>query len=76
MPKTISRECFRLYVMQAHIAAGNAQIMMMEGIATNTGVPVIEDRMINEAISHLEKASHQLRVALARVEDPEEGESQ
>ena len=76
MPTTITRDTFRRYVALAHAEAANAQRLMMEGLTTAAGFPAVEDSNMRSAIVRLEKAAQTLRVGLARVEDPEAGESQ
>ena len=73
MPNTINRDTFRRYVALAHAEAANAQRMMIEGITATDGYPQIENRIIADAVTQLEKAAHMLRSALARVEDQQEG---
>ena len=76
MPNTITRDTFRRYVALAHAEAANAQRLMMEGLTTAAGFPVVEDGNMRSAIVRLEKAAQTLREGLARVEDQQEGESQ
>ena len=76
MPTTITRDTFRRYVAQAHAEAANAQRLMMEGLTTAAGFPVVEDGNMRSAIVRLEKAAQTLREGLARVVDQQEGESQ
>ena len=57
-------------------APGTAQRLMMEGLTTCAGFPVVEDGNMRSAITRLEKAAQTLREGLARVVDQQEGESQ
>ena len=76
MTNHITRDTFRRYVAQAHAEAANAQRLMMEGLTTCAGYPVVEDGNMRSAIVRLEKAAQTLREGLARVVDQQEGESQ
>ena len=72
----ITRETFRRYVALAHAEASNAQRLMIEGMTTCAGFPVVEDGNIRSAITRLEIAAQTLREGLARIVDQQEGESQ
>ena len=73
MPNTITRDSFRRYVALAHEEAANAQRLMMEGLTTCAGFPVVEDGNMRSAITRLEIAAQTLGGGLARVVDQQEG---
>ena len=67
MPNTMTRETFRRHVALAHEEAANAQRLMMAGVTTCAGFPVVEDGNMRSAIVRLEIAAQTLREGLARV---------